>query len=82
MGTNGTGQPARAYPTTLDDLDGLHVIPIWSTDEPSLAGVLGVGRDTAYVAVSRGQVPSIRIGRRLLIPTRPLVAMLTEGRAS
>ncbi len=32
------------------------------------AVVLGISRATAYDAVSRGEIPCIRIGRRILIP--------------
>lgn len=38
--------------------------------------VLGVGRDVAYAAVRSGQIPSIRIGRRYLVPRQALEAML------
>lgn len=32
------------------------------------ARILGIGRSTAYDAVRAGQIPAIKIGRRLLIP--------------
>jgi excisionase family DNA binding protein len=32
------------------------------------ARILGVSRATAYDAVSRGEIPCLRIGRRILIP--------------
>ncbi|MDA8297582.1 MAG: helix-turn-helix domain-containing protein [Actinomycetota bacterium] len=35
------------------------------------AVVLGISRATAYDAVSRGEIPCIRIGRRILIPRSP-----------
>ena len=34
----------------------------------------GTGRGTVYEAVQRGEVPAIRIGRRLLIPREALRA--------
>ncbi len=40
------------------------------------AAVLGVSRGTAYDAVRRGVIPSIRIGRRVLVPTVRLAALL------
>ncbi|MGI8927234.1 MAG: helix-turn-helix domain-containing protein [Tepidiformaceae bacterium] len=43
---------------------------------PDAAAKLGVGRNTLYAAVNRGDVPSIRIGRRLLIPTSALARFL------
>lgn len=38
--------------------------------------LLGVSRRSAYRAASRGQIPTVRIGRRLLVPTRRLLDML------
>jgi excisionase family DNA binding protein len=37
---------------------------------------LGVSRMTAYTAVKRGQIPSIRVGHRLVVPVAKLNAML------
>lgn len=31
------------------------------------AQTLGIGRNTAYEAVRRGEIPTIRIGRRILV---------------
>jgi len=38
--------------------------------------LLGLSRPTAYLAVKRGDLPVIRIGRRLLVPRAPLEKML------
>jgi excisionase family DNA binding protein len=38
--------------------------------------LLGVSRSAAYRAAGRGELPTIRIGRRLLVPTAKLKAML------
>jgi excisionase family DNA binding protein len=43
-----------------------------------LAKVLGIGRRQAYEAVNRGDIPSIRIGGRILISTR-VIQRLLEG---
>ena len=40
------------------------------------AEILGISRSAAYRAVARGEIPVIRIGRRLLVPTAKLLAML------
>lgn len=40
------------------------------------AEVLGISRGLAYDLVRRGEVPSVRLGRRLLVPIRPLMAMI------
>lgn len=40
------------------------------------AALLGIARSTAYELVATGELPSIRIGRRIAI-TRPTIADLT-----
>jgi excisionase family DNA binding protein len=45
-----------------------------------LAKVLGIGRRQAYEAVKRGDIPSIRLGKRILISTRTIQRLL-EGEA-
>lgn len=41
------------------------------------AGTLGISRAFAYEAVKRGEIPSIRIGRRVLVPRAALERLLT-----
>jgi excisionase family DNA binding protein len=43
------------------------------------AALLGVGRDTAYAAVRDGTLPSIRLGKRLVIPMAALEKMLADA---
>lgn len=38
--------------------------------------VLGISRRSAYRAATRGDLPAIRIGRRLLVPTSRLLELL------
>ena len=45
-----------------------------SVDEA--ARLLGIGRTAAYDAIRRRELPAIRIGRRLLVPTRGLLMLL------
>lgn len=40
------------------------------------AQLLRLARNTAYAAVKRGEIPTLRIGRRLLIPRDALERML------
>lgn len=40
---------------------------------------LGLARNTAYEAISRGEIPSIRIGRRILVPIVAFEWMLTKS---
>ena len=46
------------------------------------AAVLGIGRNSAYQAVASGQLPVIRIGRRLLLPRAALERLLAEAQAA
>jgi len=55
--------------------------PTMSVDEA--ADELGIGRNQAYAAVKAGQIPTIRIGKRLLVLRFPLERMLRgEGKAA
>jgi excisionase family DNA binding protein len=56
----------------LPDLTGLP--PTISVQHA--ARLLGVSRSAAYRAAARGQLPTITFGRRLLVPTRPLLELL------
>ncbi|MFU8841679.1 MAG: helix-turn-helix domain-containing protein [Nitriliruptoraceae bacterium] len=55
-----TGQPPRPATMTI----------------PEAARLLGISRSAAYRAVARGEIPTIRIGRRLLVPTAKLYRLL------
>ena len=43
------------------------------------AKYIGVSRSSAYEAIRRGELPAIRIGRRLLVPVAALERMLAEA---
>ena len=49
---------------------------------PEVARLLGVSRMTAYTAVREGTIPSIRIGRRVLIPRAALYRLLAKADAA
>ena len=40
------------------------------------AGLLGISRGLAYELVARGELPSLRLGRRIVVPRRALEALL------
>ena len=40
------------------------------------ASLLGIGRSAAYEAVRRGQIPSRRLGRRIVVPVPALLDWL------
>ena len=46
------------------------------------AEILGISRAFAYEAVRRGEVPSIRIGRRILVPRAALNRLLSSDQQS
>ena len=43
------------------------------------AKILGIGRNLCYDKVKTGEIPVIRIGRRLLVPRRALEKLLEQG---
>lgn len=47
-----------------------------SVEEAALA--LGIGRTTAYMAIRRGELPCLRIGRRVVVP-RDAIERLLAG---
>ncbi|WP_390623414.1 helix-turn-helix domain-containing protein [Subtercola endophyticus] len=40
------------------------------------AKVLGVSRDQAYLGVRTGEIPSLKIGARIVVPVAPLLRLL------
>lgn len=49
---------------------------------PEAALVLDVGRDAAYQAVQRGEIPVIKIGKHIRVPTAKLRQMLGIAEAA
>lgn len=45
---------------------------------PEAGSVIGVCRNAAYEAARRGDIPTIRIGNRILVPVAKLRQMLGE----
>jgi excisionase family DNA binding protein len=43
---------------------------------PETAEVLGISRGLAYDLIRRGTIPSLRLGKRIVVPTRALAAMI------
>jgi excisionase family DNA binding protein len=54
--------------------ENLMKLPTLNVDQA--AQLLGVSRGHAYAAVKAGEIPSLKLGRRVLVPTRPLLEML------
>jgi len=51
-----------------------HLQPTLSV--PAAGRYLGLGRAQAYAAASRGEIPTLRVGRRILVPTALLARRL------
>jgi len=52
----------------LPDPEDRPTLPVW----PDAGRALGLSRGATYDGVARGDIPSIRVGRRVLIPTAAL----------
>ena len=46
---------------------------------PEAGKRLGIGRNSAYEAARRGEIPVLKIGRRLLVPIAALDRLLKEA---
>ncbi len=47
---------------------------------PEAAKKLGIGRNTAYEAARRGEIPTVKIGKRLLVPRKALERQLAQAK--
>ena len=47
-----------------------------TTTVPIAGKLLGLSRNKAYEAASRGDIPTLRFGKRIVVPTMPLRRML------
>jgi excisionase family DNA binding protein len=44
--------------------------------------MLGISKDLAYDLIARGDLPSVRFGRRVVVPTKPLLTLLNGALVS
>ena len=51
--------------------------PVMTVEE--VADVLGISRGLAYEGVRDGSIPSLRVGRRILVPRARLAELLGEA---
>jgi hypothetical protein len=63
-----------------DDIKAILARPTCSVDE--FGKIFGLSKNPAYEAVKRGDVPSVRFGGRIRVPTAPLKAKLGLSPAS
>jgi hypothetical protein len=60
------------------DWRDLDLIRLWHPNEPSAAAVLGISKDLAYDLGRTGDIPTIRLGRLVMVPVMGLRRMLGE----
>lgn len=65
---------ANSFPVMLSLADSGKLPPTLSIAEA--AELVGIGRNAAYRAAAAGELPAIRIGRRLRVPTARLLELL------
>lgn len=56
---------------TLTEIRGLATISV-----PEAGALLDIGRDAAYAAADRGEIPTLRLGRSLRVPVPRLLELL------
>ena len=59
---------------TLTELAATELPPTITIDQA--AELVGISRGAAYRAAHKGEIPSLRIGRRLLVPSARLLELL------
>ena len=71
-------EPTRPpHSLTLDDIVDRVTLTVEET-----ASLLGMGRSAAYEAARRGQIPTRRLGRRLVVPVPALLTWLGVPQAN
>jgi len=61
----------RSHPIGLDDIEARVALSV-----EEVASLLGLGRTAAYEAARRGEIPSRRLGRRVIVPVPALLEWL------
>ena len=56
----------------------IHLPDSLTVSVPEAGKLLGLGKDAAYAAAARGDLPVLRFGRWLRVPTAALRAMLAN----
>jgi len=68
-------EPVCGRPTSWDSL------PL-ALDVEQAAEVLGIGRNSCYALVARGELSVVRVGRRLIVPRQALENFLMAAAAN
>ncbi len=46
---------------------------------PEVAAELGIGRSLAYALAAQGEIPVLRLGKRLVVPRARFISWLQDG---
>ena len=61
----------RSHPLGLDDIEDRLTLSV-----EEVASLLGLGRTATYEAARRGEIPSRKLGRRVIVPVPALLEWL------
>ena len=61
----------RSLPVGLDDIEARLTLSV-----EEVASLLGLGRTATYEAARRGEIPSRKLGRRVIVPVPALLEWL------
>jgi hypothetical protein len=63
-------KPEHNEPLTDTEHVPEHTLECLALSVPKAGASIGLGRSAAYEAAKRGDIPTVRIGRRLLVPIK------------
>jgi excisionase family DNA binding protein len=66
--------------TTAQEVDKIMSLPTCTVEQAAM--VLGIGRTQAYRAVHSGELRSVRIGKRVLVPVAALRDLLAGAHSA
>jgi excisionase family DNA binding protein len=64
--------PAQSAHKVVPDPEVQPTLTLW----PEVADILGLGRSAVYEAAGRGELPVLRFGKRMVVPTAALRKLL------
>lgn len=71
MNTNTKSETTTSKPLTLPEIRDRATLTVVEAGK-----VLSLGRDASYRAAKAGQIPTIQVGRRLVVPAQRFLALL------
>lgn len=55
-----------------EEMQGRATVPLW----PDAGQFIGLSRNSTYKAANAGEIPTLRLGRKILVPVAKLLALL------